>query len=142
MDGHTEIISFLKKHLNERARNVLSVRTVYVFGSYALGTATDQSDIDLAFHFQEQAYKQDPLEAFAFANIIAAEIGELLGKKTDVVLLNGSSLEMAYEIVTTGICVYETDPDSRVEHEATLMGLWFDFKPFLLGLRRKCLAEL
>ena len=36
------------KAFAERARQILDVRQVILFGSYARGTATDDSDIDLA----------------------------------------------------------------------------------------------
>ncbi len=60
----------------------------------------------------------------------------------DVTILNGSSVEMAYEVVTTGQCIYQADPDMRLEYEAKARGMYFDFRPFLLEMRSRCLASL
>ena len=49
---------------------------------------------------------------------------------------------MAYEVVTTGHCVYEVDLDQRLEYEALLRGMYFDFRPFLKELRARNLARL
>jgi uncharacterized protein len=118
------------------------IKLVYLFGSYADGTAIRRSDIDLAFLFDEASYRTDPLDPFFRAQVIAANLGESLRRKTDAVLLNSSSLEMAYEIVTSGVCVYEADRDDRAVYEARVMGLWFDFKPFVEELRALFLASL
>jgi hypothetical protein len=62
--------------------------------------------------------------------------------ETDVTILNASSLEIAYEVVTTGKCLFELDPDMRMEYELKIKGMYFDFKPFLEELRAKSLAHL
>jgi predicted nucleotidyltransferase len=42
------VIRFAKRYAND-ARRVLPVDRVWLFGSYAKGTATEQSDIDICF---------------------------------------------------------------------------------------------
>jgi hypothetical protein len=56
--------------------------------------------------------------------------------------LNSSSLEIAYEVVATGKCLFEIDPDLRMEYEIKIKGMYFDFRPFLEELRAKSLAHL
>jgi len=58
-------------------------------------------------------------------------------KKTDVIILNSSSLEIAYEVIKTGRCLYEYDIDIRLEYEAKIRGMYFDFRPFLMDFRSK-----
>ena len=70
------------------------------------------------------------------------QIGMKLGVQTDVTILNSASIEMTYEIVTLGRCVYEADIDSRVEYEARVRGMYFDFRPFLEDLRSRFLERL
>jgi hypothetical protein len=51
-------------------------------------------------------------------------------------------LEIAYEVVSTGRCIYELNSDKRLEYEAKIRGMYFDFKPFLEELRAKSLTQL
>jgi predicted nucleotidyltransferase len=125
----------------EMTRTPSGMLAVYLFGSCATGTQSDTSDVDLGFLFREEHYRADPLDAFEDACLIAAKIGDRLGRKTDVVVLNGASLELCFEIITTGTCLYQTDEDERLLYEAKIMGLWFDFKPFVLQLRQAALAR-
>jgi hypothetical protein len=60
-----------------------------------------------------------------------------LDAEIDVTVLNGASTEMAYEVITTGICLYDADSDRRFEYEAKVRGMYFDFKPFLDTLRKQ-----
>lgn len=112
------------------------VVAVYLFGSFVDGKATERSDIDLAFLIEAEAYSADPFKSSASAHMIAAKIGLALDRQTDVSILNGASLEMAYEIITTGVCLTEVDADKRIEYEISLKGMYFDFKPFLDRLRK------
>jgi predicted nucleotidyltransferase len=111
------------------------VIAVYLFGSCVRSDFKDTSDIDLAFLADEQSYKKDAFEATASAHMIAAEIGKVQCRKTDVTVLNSASLEIAHEIITGGRCIYESDPDTRLQYELKITGMYFDFKPFLEELR-------
>lgn len=137
-----DVTKFLQEHLSQMLSEVPSVEAVYLFGSHARGEAHEASDIDLAFLFEEEAYKKDPFESFARASIVSARIGDSLRKSSDVTVLNGSSLEIAYEIITTGICVYERDCEKKTAYEVRVMGLWYDFKPFLEELRKRGIEAL
>ena len=118
------------------------VVAVYVFGSSVRSDFKDSSDIDLAFLVDEQSYKKDPFEATAPAQMIAAGIGVALGRETDALVLNSASLEIAYEIITTGFCLFEIDSDVRLEYEIKIKGMYFDFHPFLSELRARKIAKL
>jgi len=76
------------------------------------------------------------------AHLIAAKVGMQLDRETDVTILNSASPEMAYEVVTSGKCLFELDPDLRMEYEIKIKGMYFDFRPFLEELRAKSLAHL
>ena len=41
-----------------------------------------------------------------------------------------------------GRCIYESDPDSRLQYELKIKGMYFDFKPFLDELRAKRMKVL
>jgi len=119
-----------------------SIIAVYLFGSCVKDGIEKASDIDLAFLLDEQAYKTDPINAMYPTHLIAAGIGTKFDKETDVTILNSSSLEIAYEIMVTGKCVYESDPELRLDYEIKIRGMYFDFKPFIAELRLNSLAKL
>lgn len=119
-----------------------TVVAVYLFGSNKKGYAGKNSDLDLAFLLDECAYRDDPLATVAPSYLAATSMGMSLGWKTDVTILNAASLEIAYEVVTTGKCLLENDTDKRTAYEIALRGMYFDFKPFLEELRSNCVNNL
>jgi predicted nucleotidyltransferase len=136
-----EITNAIQRYIAE-SQNDDSIVAIYLFGSFLRGETEKSSDIDLAFLLDEKAYKSDPIIAMSPAHLIAAKVGMQLDRETDVTILNSASLEMAYEVVTSGKCLFELDPDMRMEYELKIKGMYFDFKPFLEKLRAKSLAHL
>lgn len=113
---------------------------IYVFGSYARGEGREKSDIDLAFLVDGEAYRKDAFEATSPAHMIAGRMALKLDRVVDVTILNSSSLEIAYEIVTSGKCLFEPDPELRIEYELKVRGMYFDFEPFISELRAERLG--
>jgi predicted nucleotidyltransferase len=118
MDNISNIAKFLRKQITEIQGETLIV-SVYIFGSFLKGNAGKASDIDLAFLLDEKTYKSDAIIAMSPAHLIAAKVGMQLDKETDVTILNSASLEIAYEVVATGKCLFEIDSDLRMEYEIT-----------------------
>ena len=142
MEKSTKIIRELEIYLSEIIENVSPIVVVYLFGSYVKGKENARSDMDLAFLLDENAYKADPFETTGRSHMTAMRIGSKFGRETDVVILNSSSIELAYEAVLSGCCVYEADQDSRLEYEARIRGMYYDFMPFLMELRSRFLSRL
>jgi predicted nucleotidyltransferase len=115
---------------------------IYLFGSYARGEERLKSDIDLAFLVDREAYRKDAFDATAPAHMIAGRMALKLDRVVDVTILNSSSLEIAYEIVTSGECLFELDPELRLEYELKVRGMYIDFQPFITELRAKRIAKL
>ncbi len=141
MDTFLTIAGILRKQIAEGRGRTFMV-AVYLFGSCLNSDTREASDIDLAFLLDGESYKSDPIGAMSPAHLIAAQVGVKYDKETDVTILNSSSLEIAYEVVTTGKCLFELDPDMRMEYELKIKGMYFDFRPFLEELRAKSLAQL
>jgi predicted nucleotidyltransferase len=141
MDVISNIANILREKIAE-TQGETSIVSVYIFGSFLKGNAGKASDIDLAFLLDEKEYKSDPIITMSPAHLIAAHVGVEFNKVTDVTILNSSSLEIAYEVVATGKCLFEIDPDLRMEYEIKIKGMYFDFRPFLEELRAKSLAHL
>ena len=141
MDTFLTIAGILREQIAEGQSRTFII-AVYLFGSCLNNDRRETSDIDLAFLLDEESYKSDPIEAMSPAHLIAVQVGVKFDKETDVTILNSSSLEIAYEVVTTGKCLFELDPDMRMEYELKIKGMYFDFKPFLEELRAKRLARI
>jgi predicted nucleotidyltransferase len=137
-------VSELERKLGElvRASDYETVIAVYMYGSCVRGDARKDSDVDLAFLLDQKAYIEDPLEAATPAYLLAARFGLMVDREIDVMILNSASLEMVYEIVSTGTCVYEVEAERRLEYEIKIRGLYFDFRPFIENLRAKKLEAL
>jgi len=118
------------------------ILAVYLFGSAARSKDKSSSDIDLAFLVDEGRYKKDPYEASRPVHMVVGRIGLIFEREIDVVILNSVSLETAYEIVTTGLKLFEKDTDLLLEFEIKIKGMYFDFQPFLSELRAKKIAAL
>ena len=132
----------LNNFVNDDDTDSDTILLIYLFGSVLNSILDIASDIDLAFLLKSDEYRRDPIYTSYPAYHIASNIGIKLNKKTDVIILNSSSLEIAYEIIKTGTCVYKCDVDFQLEYEAKIRGMYFDFKPFLLDLRAKRLKSI
>ena len=142
-----DLITRIKNELEIGLNNFDSVKrtvdSVYLFGSGVTpGAGKKQSDVDLAFLLDAAAYVADPVAAVAPAYLAAMNLGMSLDIETDVTILNAASLEIAYEVVTTGKCLLDNAPDKRMDYEIAIRGMYFDFKPFLEKLREGCIRNL
>jgi predicted nucleotidyltransferase len=134
-----EIRNCLFEGLNSEAPQGL-VEVVYLFGSFACNRQRAESDIDLAFLVAREKYSIDAFECTAPLHMIAAKVGMGLDRVVDVTVLNSASLEIAYEIVAGGECLFERDSERRMQYELKIRGMFFDFRPFLYELRRERLG--
>lgn len=85
----------------------------YLHGSQATGTATTDSDIDLAVLFPEPA---------------PASFDVDLPSGVDLLVLNDAPLEVAGRIALDGVLVLEVDDVSRVRWEARTRTIYLDEK--------------
>lgn len=76
------------------------VKRMYLFGSYANGTATESSDIDLLVE------KGLPLSLLRLSGL-RQEASEALGLSVDLVTMTGISDEFRKEIQDTEVLIYE-----------------------------------
>ena len=101
---------------------------VYLFGSYAKGTANGESDLDLAVLFTET---EDPVLRFRLKLQIANDLEDLLGKKVDVVDLRSADLCFIRQIMLCKVLIYEQDRHDRIAFEVAYRKRYFDHLPIL-----------
>jgi predicted nucleotidyltransferase len=139
MTSITSIKNCLIQYINSEAPQS-HVLVVYVFGSFTRNEQRARSDIDLAFLVDPEKYRSDAFESTAPVHMIAAKMGMKLDRVVDVTILNSASLEIAYEIVASGECLFESDSELRLQYELKVRGMYFDFQPFISELRAERLG--
>jgi predicted nucleotidyltransferase len=112
------------------------VDLAYLFGSQVNDSAGPISDVDLAILFEDRG---DTLDA---RSKLAYELGkELQFHPIDIVSLREASIELAYGIISQGICIYQRDNALRVEFEAQVLSRYGDYLPVLRSQRQEILGE-
>ncbi len=102
----------------------------YLFGSYAKGTQTKKSDIDIAIFLKDDdVLERDPL----YTSRLAIKLeNAIVGKKSvDVRVLNGSTLRFKSQVIRYGKLLHSKDEKKRIDFETSSLDYYYDFKPFL-----------
>lgn len=118
--------------LPEEKLNSLGVAGVYLFGSQAEnGTAGKLSDFDVAVLFENPKKSfGDTSEIYSKLYDIFSETFDLSGfKNIDIILLPNASLQLRYNIVTTGKILYSGDIETILDHKEKTMMEYADFAP-------------
>ena len=122
----------LRKRLDvvaENARGVPEIDALYLFGSYAEGSANALSDIDLGVLLDAGV---SPDRYFDLKRRYLAEFADILKTdRVDVVVLNDAPAHLALEVVSPRNILYERNPAHRVAFEIQTVNKFFDFRPFL-----------
>lgn len=126
----------LKAVFADLAMEAPEIRLIYLFGSRIEDHLGPLSDYDFGVFCDPTADKAR-LRAYLLHRLVY-EIDTLL---IDVVLLNDVPIELAFSVISYGILLYERDVKTRVEYEARVMGLYFDYLPILRKQRREILKE-
>ena len=94
------------------------------FGSSARGSATEQSDLDVALGLLE-GQSLTPLELGA----LAARLEQAAGRAVDLVLLEEAPPGIAYRIFRDGRPIVQRDPRALAERKAAAILEYLDFQP-------------
>ena len=128
MDGKN--IGILRKAIADNLEQVPQVILIYLFGSQAEGHVGPLSDYDLGV-LADQAES-----AFYVRSRLTFELGRRLATtKIDIVLLNRVAIDLAFAVISRGILLYQRGDAERIEYEAKVMGLYFDYLPVLRSQR-------
>lgn len=119
-----DIISKFKDIIPEVVERFSAIEVLYLFGSYVSGSASVNSDLDVAMFVNEVAYIGNPL--------IDLEVGCMLegylGKAVDVVVMNRVSPIMQHEILRTGRRLFERSGEKRCAFELKSFKEYVDAK--------------
>lgn len=111
--------------------NQTDVVAIYLFGSRALGVATELSDYDYAVLTRDRHTKGDELYKKLYDILSAISPRTLKNDVLDIVYLKNTNLEMKFHVVRYGKLIYDVDSIKRLTFEEQTMLLYCDFKPIL-----------
>ncbi len=110
--------------LNKILADFNEIKAAYLFGSYADGQPTSNSDIDIGILFDEGFNRLKKLD-------ILTTLTQNGFDNVDLVILNNASLLVKYEVVKRNKLIYcRTDFDPSA-YFSRIIRLFLDFKPYL-----------
>lgn len=123
-------IAILRKAIVDALAQVPQVILIYLFGSQTEGHVGPLSDYDFG------VLADQPESAFYVRSRLAFELGRRLATtKIDIVVLNRAAVDLAFAVISRGIILYQRGDAERIEYEAKVMGLYFDYLPVLRSQR-------
>jgi len=105
--------------LFEDEKNIL---VAYLFGSYARGYETLQSDVDIAVLLSEV-----PEKLLEYYLHLERKLAEALKKDVDLVFLNDAPPLLKYQVIKYGRLLFSRDERARVTFEAKSLCEYLDF---------------
>ena len=109
-------------------RDVPEVAAAWVFGSFARGAVSKDSDLDLALLLRRREKK--PADVYMELATVAARAERLAGgRPVDVVLIEAQGPIFQHEVLAEGRLVYDADPERRVDFESDAHVRYFDYLP-------------
>ena len=123
--------------LIELARQALAgderVLVAYLFGSFARGTASTNSDLDIAVLFRGpiDARLGGPLDQLRDA------VERACGRRCDLVDARAAPADLVHRILRDGQLLIERDRPARCAFEVAKRNEYFDLLPYLRQYRRR-----
>lgn len=112
---------------------------LYIYGSILKGKLRTDSDIDVAFLPHYKVSESKALDLISLVEHIFTSIFRKFGIQNEVSVLNMKgkyvSIELLFNVLQTGMCIYEKSQNEHLEFKNFVTKEYFDFKPFLYKLR-------
>jgi uncharacterized protein len=108
------------------------VAAVYLFGSFARGTAGPRSDIDLGLLYAEPPGGKLQDQPF----LMEAELSERLQRPVQCVVMNLAPPDLVHRILRAQQLLLDLAPSLRVRFEVAARNRYFDLKPILERYRK------
>ena len=94
----------------------------YLFGSYARGVQTPQSDVDIAVLFS-----RTPENLLEHHLRLSNDLSDILGKDVDLIILNVAPPLLRYQVIKHGRLIYCRNERERISFESKSMCEYLDF---------------
>ena len=123
----------------------LGVLAVYLFGSFAEGAHTTQSDIDVGILMRDATMVSHGTSTHTLYQTLYTLFEPILlpyAQEMDIVFLQRASLELQAHVVQQGRVIFETNPSLRLDFEERTMLLYADFAPLRYEFDQAVLAKI
>ena len=117
--------------LIERAREAIAadarVLTAYLFGSFARGTASNDSDLDIAVLFRE------PIDARLGGPVdqLRDDVERACRRRCDLLDVRSASADLVHRVLRDGQLLVDRDREARSAFEVGRRNEYFDLLPYL-----------
>lgn len=121
----------------------MGVKTVYLFGSRARGTAGPLSDYDFAVLTKKKGHQRGGQLYDTLYDILSPLCPR--NRKNDVidiVFLDNVSLELKFHVIRYGKIIFDSDPLGRGRFEEQVIEEYCDFRPILNMFDKTILASI
>jgi len=115
------------------------VITVYLFGSVAAGKENRFSDVDVAVLFDPA---MPPREYSDEILSIMDDLSRILDREIDVVALNNTGAFLKYQIIKSGVRIYEREGRAEHSFEARAIVEYLDFLPIRSMLEKAVISDI
>ncbi len=112
------------------------ITLLYIYGSYAFGTAAKLSDLDIAFLTRERISSNKYLELIQKMQEIFEE------EAIDLVDLSRVPLTLVHRILKEGKCLYAKGLSERIEFETRCENLYLDTEPLRREYERALMRRI
>lgn len=115
----------IKPRIIELAKQNDDIDILWLYGSYAKGTAHDQSDIDLAVVFK--SWQEDALERRLKSELLAIEWQKQLQLnegELSVLDMGVASIPLAMSVLTTGKLLLSKNASRQLQEQQRIMSKW------------------
>lgn len=119
-----EVWEKLTNYFSQQPEVVLA----YLYGSQASGLTHNRSDLDVGVLFAPDVR---PAEQMRLALRYGADLSLTLGVEADVRELNSAPVELQFQVIRPGRCLYARSEQERVSFEEHVMGEYQDLQPAL-----------
>jgi uncharacterized protein len=107
------------------------IAAVYLFGSFARGTAGVGSDVDVAV-----LYSVAPRQTLAHSGFdLQDRLTTALQLPVDLVILNHAPSDLVHRVLKDGVVVFDSNRSARLAFEVQRRNEYFDLLPYLLRYR-------
>lgn len=118
-----EVINILDNNIEKLVEDY-GIKLLYIFGSYAKGKNTEDSDLDIAVLLDENYNPMDKLSLIGDLTLIFKR------NDIDLVILNSASPVLRHQIIKYGKLVYMESEEVKVFFEVKVLKVYMDMEPF------------
>ncbi|MEI8174715.1 MAG: HepT-like ribonuclease domain-containing protein [bacterium] len=123
----------LVKKLNNYFQNREDVSFAYLFGSVVSGNTHSESDVDIGIYFVPKTNELEYESIMEYENEdkIWLDLEKIIGKRTDMVVLNRAPSTLAYSVLQNGKKIFVKDEDLLSRFYLSISLLAEDFRDFV-----------